>query len=379
MYEFSLKNNFHSIHATNSLLFNITRNGGEVSPAPSSLSDGTLIELSNEGDGGIGGGCVKGSGISELEPCSPTSCVVTISSNISANSGSGGGDSSSLSHESKVGQNKRVEGDLGFEVSSDSAPTPTTTLPSTSGGDKEILQANGTPASPNIKVSENVGQNNVKVELFSNSSQEGSPPATKNVRTILPWLIIFTTASHVSSINNNPNDSLVSSSSSQPTTTSMAKKTEEVKSIELPPVFGAYAAALMKKNQVKVSNPDGKTLPGGKDSTGKPSSGTKSKSSTQGGDTAAAALVVGGSTPSNEHDQLGSSSITTSDENCKKGGNNNDKKVRLLRACLPHNSTIDLAIKFLVKLLVFVVPLLVLLLARRMVWNEDMFTIEHQQ
>ncbi len=90
-----------------------------------------------------------------------------------------------------------------------------------------------------------------------------------------------------------------------------------MKSIESAPVFGAYAAALMKKYPTNVSKPDSKTSPG-KTSTGKPSSGTKS---TKGSDAAVAGTSL------NVHDQ--SSSSITSEESCKR--DSSDKKVCVLQ------------------------------------------------
>ncbi len=149
--------------------FNFISNG-EVSPILSSFSDTALREMSNEGDGAIGGGFGKGSGVSESVPCTPTSCLMTTSN--SSASANGGDDDLSLG--SKVGQNKRIEGDLGFEVSA--AAAAATTSSSTS-GDKTIPQADGT--SFNVQVSESMDQSE-RVDIVSNPSpsQEGSSAQT---------------------------------------------------------------------------------------------------------------------------------------------------------------------------------------------------------
>ncbi len=278
-------------------LFNFTSTG-EVSPTLSSLSDGTFIEISNESGGAIGGGCVEGSGVSESVLCAPTSCSMTTSnSSASANGGSGGG-GDNLSHGSKIGQSKRVEGDLGLEVSAASAAATTS---SSTSGDKTIPQADGT--SFNLQVYESMDQSE-RVDIVSHPSQEGSSTQT-NVCTTGKFTL------HISSIDY-PNNSLLPS---QPTTAA-TKQTEQVKSIESPPVFGAYAAALMKKYPIKASKPDSKISPG-KTSTGKPS-GTKS---TKDGDAAVAGTFL------NVHDQ--SSSYITSEENRKR--DSNDKKVCVLQ------------------------------------------------
>ncbi len=146
----------------------------ESSQALSSFSDNALREreTSNEGDGDIHGStCGKGSDGSESVPCAPpTSCTVRDSISASA---SGGGDNN-LSHESKVWQNKRVEGDLRLEASNTS---------STSTGDRAIPQADtDASASCNLQVSESTDQSEWAHIVSLPPSQEG-PSAQTHVCT----------------------------------------------------------------------------------------------------------------------------------------------------------------------------------------------------